>query len=360
MQPIQITIMMKKLMYFFCVVLCAAAFCACNKEARNTAELVDPWLRERTPVNFRLDKQVGAAVISDDWRHDDQGSVTVQLVTGGLDMKAVKIVALDFEYPESEYCPTASVKVGDVLDLSSGKASFNVTAYNGETRTYTISFTEFVDPLVGTYGHVLVPGVLDSGTSSSMLIHGGWPDAEVVSSSMDKSWHWGTGYSTNDEEDNIVSFQLTEVDSDSGATFGTIVNYPGEDGLWANYVYNNSYDVNDYYRQIPVGASRWGKDADGVLSIYDKADDTYSNPLYVVELLSAGTYTYSAKDVEITSPLAFHRSFTHTDDEWVYNYNWPDTRWMVDNIRNTFWTMEKLGDTAAADHAEMFEAYCNQ
>ena len=36
---------------------------ACTEEPRNTEPLVDPWLRERTPVNLRLESQIGAAVI---------------------------------------------------------------------------------------------------------------------------------------------------------------------------------------------------------------------------------------------------------------------------------------------------------
>lgn len=350
--------MMKKLLFFLCAASAVAAgLCSCQQKERNTAELVDPWLRERTPVNFRLDKQVGSAVISTDWRHDDQGSIVVQLVTGGLNLKAVKIVALDFKFPESEYCPTASVKVGDSVDLSSGAAKFTVTAHNGETRTFTVTFTEFVDPIVGTYAHVKIGGILDgSAPQSSMVVHGGWPDAEVVSTAMDKSWHWGDGYTTADEEDNIVSFLLTEVDSESGATFGTIVNYPGDDGKWANYVYNNTYDVNAYYRQIPVGASRWSKDPDGTLYIYDKADAKYAKPLYVLDQLPAGTYSLAGKEVTV-SGLAWHRAFTHAESEWVYDWNWPDTRWMVDNIRNTFWTMAKTGSQAAPDHAQAFENY---
>lgn len=339
-------------MNFFCVIGALASLSACKEEPRNTAELMDPWLRERTPINVRLDKQVGAATISSDWRHDDQGSVVVQLVTGGLDLKAVKVVALDFQYPDSQYCPTCSIKAGDTVDLSSGSAKFTVTAYNGETRDYTITFSEFLDPIVGTYGHAPVAGILDGGApQSSMLIIGGWPDAIVMSTAMDKSWHWGGGYTTADEEDNVVSFQLTEVDSDTGETYGTIVNYAGADGNYANYSYNNTYDVNAYYRIIPAGSSRWKKDVDGTLWIFAKEDASYSSPLYKVDQLSAGSYTHETKDFTIAE-MAWARTFTHT--EWVVDNNWPDTRWMVDNIRETIWTMTKLGDQPAADHNEKF------
>lgn len=344
--------MMKKILHFLCVAGTLVSFSACQEEPRNTAELVDPWLRERTPVDVRLDKQVGAATISNDWRHDDQGSVSVQLVTGGLDLKKVKVVSLSFEFPESQYCPTCSVKPGDTIDLSSGKATFTVTAYNGETREYTITYSEFLDPIVGTYGHDPVAGILDGGApKSSMLIIGGWPDAVVMSTAMDKSWHWGGGYTTADEEDNVVSFMLTEVDSETGETYGTIVNDAGADGLSANYSYNNTYDVNAYYRIIPVGGSRWKKDVNGDLWIFAKEDTGYTTPLYKVNQLSAGSYSHEGKDFSIGN-MAWARTFTHTD--WVVDNNWPDTRWMVDNIRETIWTMVKLGDQPLADHNDKF------
>ena len=127
---------------FFILFGAASVLLSCGQEKRDTEELVDPWLRERTPVGFRLESQIGAATITQDWRHDDQGSVYVQLVTGSLDMSAVKVVSIDFAYPESEYCPTASIGKGSVLDLSDGTAEFTVTAYNGETRTYTVTYRQ--------------------------------------------------------------------------------------------------------------------------------------------------------------------------------------------------------------------------
>ena len=96
---------MKKIYrHLFLAAVASMALASCTEEPRNTEELVDPWLRERTPVNLRLESQIGAAVITDNWRNDEEGSVTVSLITGGLDMSAVKVVALDFKYPDSEFC----------------------------------------------------------------------------------------------------------------------------------------------------------------------------------------------------------------------------------------------------------------
>ena len=323
---------------------------ACTEEPRNTEPLVDPWLRERTPVNLRLESQIGAAVISDDWRNDGVGSVVVNLITGGLDLSAVKVQALDFKFPDSEFCPTASIGPGSTLDLSSGSASFVVTAHNGETRTYTVTYTQFSDPLEGTYTFTPVGGILDgSAPVSAFIIVGGWDGAEVRSTVMDKWWHWGGGYMPTDEDDNTLSFRLEEADPETGATFGTLVNTPGENGLYANYMYNNSIDVNDKYRIFPAGKSRWAKPGDGSIVIYDYADADYAAPLWSVELIGAGDHTYAGQTFSVPN-LAFGRSFPGPFD--VIDYNWPDTRWFTDNVRNTFWLVKKDADTPIPDHSD--------
>lgn len=325
---------------------------ACTEEPRNTEPLVDPWLRERTPVNLRLESQIGAAVISDDWRNDGVGSIVVNLITGGLDMSAVKVQALDFKFPDSEFCPTASIGPGSTLDLSSGSASFVVTAHNGETRTYTVTYTQFKDPLEGTYTFTPVGGILDgSAPPCAFIIVGGWDGAVVRSTVMDKWWHWGGGYMPTDEDDNTLSFRLEGADPETGATYGTLVNTPGDNGLYANYMYGNSIDVNDKYRIFPAGKSRWGKlGVDSkVLYIFDYADEGYTTPLYGVELIEAGNHEYAGVNFDVPN-LAFGRSFPGPFD--VIDYNWPDTRWFTDNVRNTFWLVKKDADTPIPDHAD--------
>ena len=335
----------------FAALLVPALF-ACTEEPRNTEPLVDPWLRERTPVNLRLQSQIGAAVISDDWRNDGVGSVTVNLITSGLDLSAVKVEALDFKFPDSEFCPTASIGPGSTLDFSSGQASFVVTAYNGETRTYTVNYTQFSDPLEGTYTFTPIGGILDGNAPKcAFIIVGGWDDAVVRSTVMDKWWHWGTGYMPTDEDDNTLSFRLEGADPESGATYGTLVNTPGANGLYANYIYNNEIDVNDKYRIFPAGRSRWGKPAvdSDKLYIFDYADAGYTTPLYGVELIGPGEHTYAG--VSFTVPnQAFGRAFPGPFN--VIDWNWPDTRWFTDNVRNTFWLVQKDADTPIPDHAD--------
>lgn len=338
---------------FFFVAGAVALLASCKTEPRNTEELIDPWLRERTPVNFRLESQIGAAVISNDWRNDAVGSITVSIITGGLDLTKVKVEALDFKFPQSEFCPTANISKGSTLDLSNGSASFTVTAFNGETRTYTVTYSQFVDPLEGTYTFTPIGGLLDgSAPKCAFIIVGGWDDAVVRSTVMDKWWHWGEGYMPTDEDDNILSFRLEKADAETGATFGTLVNTAGDDGKYANYMYNNSIDVNSKYRIFPAGKSRWGKPGDGSIVVYDYDDTDYAQPLYSVELLEAGEHTYAGVSFSVPN-LAFGRSFEGPFD--VIDWNWPDTRWFTDNVRNTFWLVKKDSDTPLPNHPDLLQ-----
>ena len=338
---------------FFFVAGAAALLASCKTEPRNTEELIDPWLRERTPVNFRLESQIGAAVISNDWRNDAVGSITVSIITGGLDLTKVKVEALDFKFPQSEFCPTANISKGSTLDLSNGSASFTVTAFNGETRTYTVTYSQFVDPLEGTYTFTPIGGLLDgSAPQCAFIIVGGWDDAVVRSTVMDKWWHWGEGYMPTDEDDNTLSFRLEKADAETGATFGSLVNTAGDDGKYANYVYNNSIDVNSKYRIFPAGKSRWGKPGDGSIVVYDYDDTDYAQPLYSVEFLEAGEHTYAGVSFSVPN-LAFGRSFEGPFD--VMDWNWPDTRGFTDNVRNTFWLVKKDSDTPLPKHSDVLQ-----
>ena len=332
-------------------ILPMAALFACSEEPRNTEELTDPWLRERTPVNLRLESQIGAAVIMDDWRNDAEGAISVSLITSGLDLSAVKVVALDFKYPSSEFCPTADIGPGSTLDFSRGSASFVVTAHNGETRTYTVNYSQFKDELEGSYTFTPIAGILDgSAPQSAFVIVGGWDGEVVMSTLQDKSWHWGDGYQPADEEDNVLSFRLEEADAETGVTYGTLINTAGPDGKYANYMYDNRIDMNDKYRIFPAGKSRWSRPGDGTVVVYAYEDVAYSNPLYTVAMLGAGTYAYDGKDVVIPN-MAFSRSFEGPFDNIDWNY--PDTRWFTDNYRHGFWLMQKDTDEPLENHSDL-------
>lgn len=319
---------------------------SCTEEPRNTEPLTDPWLRERTPVNIRLESQIGAAVISDDWTDDTVGSVTVSLITTGLDLSKVKVEAVDFKYPDSEFCPKASIGPGSTLDLSSGKTSFTVTAYNGETRTYSLEYSKFRDPLEGTYSFTKVAGILDekNAPKCSFIVVGGW-DGEVVRSTiMDKWWHWDTGYMPTDEDDNILSFRLEKADAETGETYGTLDNKAGPDGLYANYMYDGTKDMNEQYRIFPKGKSRWHKPDENTVVVHSFEDTEYTTPLYTVYIVGAGEQTVAGVSYMIPSG-AFARAFPGPFN--TIDWNYPDTRWYTDNLRFTVWLVQKDSDNPA-------------
>ena len=393
-------VMKKNLRHLILSVAAIMALSGCQEKLRNTEELVDPWLRERTPVNVRLDRQIGPAIISSDWRTDSLGTVSVSLVTPELDMSAVKVVALDFAYPESEHCPSASIKPGDTIDLSDGFEEFVVTAKTGETRTYTITYTNFKDPIEGCYSFTPVGGILDTSHSykCGCVMIGGFEKWITLCQVMDKHWLWDYNriYWPQNEDDNILSFRLDRADDQTGETFGTIVNTPGPDGKYADYQLKSSkddpkpvYNINEQYRLIPAGKSRWAKHGDGYITIYAYEDVNYEKPLHKLELLDKNHKSFNPKYVvkddkgepikengedktieayvfwegaldsngitaekALTIPsLAFHRSFgegpftNKTDD-------WSDARWYVNNIRNVFWFVQKDTDSVLEDHEE--------
>ena len=376
--------MKKNLRRLLLSVAAVMVFSACQEAERNTEELIDPWLRERTPVNVRLESQVGPAVISSDWRTDDLGTVTVSLVTPELDLSAVKVVALDFAYPESEYCPTASIKPGDTIDLSDGTAEFVVTAKSGETRTYTISYTNFRDPLEGSYSFTPVGYVLEDSKHSYLcacVMIGGFEQWITYCNVMDKTGLWINGsYWPIDENDNILSFRLDKVNDITGETYGTVVNEAGPDGKYADYQMKAgwsdttpTYDINDEYRLIPVGKARWAKHGDGFITIYAYEDENYETPIHKLELLDKTQENYDKendvysywkdaldssgasceKKVSVPS-LALHRSF----GEGPFNVkrdDWSEARWYVNNIRNVFWLIQKDSDQPIENHAELLE-----
>ena len=394
-------VMKKNFRHLILSVAAVLAFSGCQEKLRNTEELVDPWLRERTPVNVRLESQIGPAIIGSDWRTDSLGTVSVSLVTPELDMSAVKVVALDFAYPESEFCPTASLKPGDTIDLSDGFEEFVVTAQTGETRTYTITYTNFKDPLEGTYSFTPVGPLMPDAIGKhdykcGCIAIGGFENKIILFQMNDKHWLWGlTKYAydgihwPNNENDNVLSFRLDRADDVTGQTFGTVVNTPGADGKYANYIFTDSdgkdaygqdleiltYDVNDDYRLIPAGKSRWAKLGDGFVTIYAYDDEEYKKPLHKLQVLDktqenydkendvysywADAYDGSEKLVTVPS-LALHRSFGEgpftvgLDGDGV-KYKWGEEHYYANNIRNVFWLIQKDTDSALEDHEEWLQ-----
>ncbi|MGQ8335516.1 hypothetical protein ACUNWD_03135 [Sunxiuqinia sp. A32] len=246
---------LKYVMTFSVLILLGSA---CKDDPRNTEELIDPWLRERTPISFKLQGQVGEATIVDDWRNDGEGTITITMISTAVeDLHNVEVLDLDLQYNA-----TSSVSVGSVLDMTEGSDSFIITAENGETRTYEVSFEEFQEPIVGVY------------EIDQLWLYGGTgPEygGGAVWNLMEKSWRWNVDGKPTAEEDNTITLVLKGVDEETGDTYGTCLNDAGPDGMYASFIYDDrdwvKHDLKHFYRCIPEGESTWEKDSEtGVIT----------------------------------------------------------------------------------------------
>ena len=186
--------MQKSILLFLCAVS-GTLLAGCYENDSSGPDMVDPWLRERTPLGFRVESQVGEAVITDDWRHDETGTIRFQLVTGGIaDMTKVKVEEITLQYNAK-----ASVQAGSTIDLSSGSCDIVVTAETGETRTYTVSYDPFVEPFEGVYDmdydvNNHDESQYENGNAFALWFFGGSNDGCYCQSLMWKHWNWNGVY----------------------------------------------------------------------------------------------------------------------------------------------------------------------
>ena len=55
---------MQKIVSYVLSCLLGLLLTGCYENDSSAPDMVDPWLRERTPVSFRLESQIGAAVMA--------------------------------------------------------------------------------------------------------------------------------------------------------------------------------------------------------------------------------------------------------------------------------------------------------
>lgn len=351
---------MKTVIKFLSVAaVCAAMLSSCRDEERNTEPLVDPWLRDRTPVTLVMEGQVGLPVIVDNWRDDAEGTINVTLVVNAVNLSRLAVEQLVL--PEGA---TASIENGSTIDISRGSATFTVTSATKEDRVYTMTYAEFEEPLQGTYSMEQVPGPLDVSTRDVVVVVGGYENGITVSSLNDKSWQWS---GINAQFDNILSFMLEEVDSATGHTFGTAVNFRGADSAYANYYWqgNPDIDLNKFYQNVPKGQSRWKKWTEKVgdntftrITFYDFDTPDYAaeDELLTSDWWDAGEYRFTYADGQsnpVTVPSgAFHRSFPGPYNDYS---DGGDGRWMRNNIRETFNMVKKSSNDPHPDHNAWLE-----
>lgn len=278
---------------------------SCKDDPRNTEELIDPWTRERTPVSFKLEGQVGEATIVDNWRKDSEGDINITMISTAVeDIHNVKVKDLSLQYKS-----TASISVGSTLDLSSGSASFVVTAENGEIRNYTVRFDEFKEPITGVYD-----------VDQLWLYGGTGPEygGGAVWNFMEKSWRWNVDGKPTAEQDNTITLILKGVDETTGDTYGTCVNDAGPDGMYASFIYDDKkwvkHDLKHFYRCIPEGNSTWEKNSKtGEITFISSAGVRKTCTL----ITKPGTYVLDAYKSIAIENMAFNFPITEgVSDNW--------------------------------------------
>lgn len=267
------------------------------------------WNHERSVIEIEFENQIGVAMIEN--TDATTGNIDLAINVGAQsNMSSVKLTAIQVSYQAQ-----SSVKVGDALDFSNGKASFTVTSTLGETRTYTINVSEFTETLTGTY------------QVNALTIFGGTgPEygGGAIMQLADKPWCWSDTYGPEVECDNTLTFTMTGVTPD-GSTTGTCINHAGADGKYADFIFNGSMnkeesgvdiDLKKFYRQIPEGESTWIRNySDGTVSFIDKDGKTT-----IGKLLDAGTVDVGYDKSFTVSNQAFQFSLNGTDD-WTNIYS---------------------------------------
>ncbi len=299
---------MNNIIRFASFMICILALQSCVKDLQDDVN-DGGWNHERSVIGIEFENQIGAASIEN--VDASTGNIDLAINVGAQpSMASVKLKKLDLSFQA-----TSSVKVGDALDFSNGQASFTVTSTLGETRTYTIHVSEFTESLVGTY------------QVNSLTVYGGtgpeWGGGAVMQLA-DKPWCWSEIYGPDVECDNTLTFTLIGVTED-GSTTGTCFNNAGDDGKYADFIFQGSMnkeeegvdiDLKHFYRQIPEGESTWIRNySEGTVSFISKEGKTT-----VGQFVEAGTIDVGYDTSFTVDNQAFQFSLSGTDD-WTNIYS---------------------------------------
>ena len=242
---------MKTIMKYALLLSTAFLLQACVKDQQDEIN-EGGWNHERSVLAIAFENQIGNATI--DNLDATTGDIELSINVGAQpSMADVKLTNLELSYQAQ-----SSIKVGDHLDFSTGKASFTVTSTLGETRTYTIKAKSFLEELVGSWA------------INALTIYGGTgPEygGGAVMKLADKPWCWKDATGPDKETDNILTFTLEGVTATGNPT-GRCINEAGPDKTFADFVFQGSMnkegkddiDLKHFYRQIPEGESTWERD----------------------------------------------------------------------------------------------------
>lgn len=256
---------MKKTISYISIVLASAIaiLCSCTKNPWNAIAAGD-WNQERTIIEIKFEGQAGTPVITN--TSDTEGEIELGLAPAYIaDMSKVKIEILTLSYKA-----VGSVSTGGTIDFTQDDPTISVTSQTGKTRVYTLHMTEFEETLIGCYK--IATSQVFGGTGA---VYGG----SAVMEPSTKSWCWAErdGHGPTAEYDDYIEITLDEI-LPNGNTTGKCVHYGGIDKKHWNGIFDKSMnkegttdiDLRKFYRQIPIGTSKWTRNySDGTVTFKD-------------------------------------------------------------------------------------------
>lgn len=264
------------------------------------------WNHERTVINIVFENQVGKATIVN--TDSISGVITLSINVSVIpDLTNVKLTQLELSYQAK-----STLAIGQTMNFQNATKTgvITITSATGQKRDYTINVTEFNETILGIW------------SIKALTVYGGtgpeYGGGGVLQLS-DKPWCWSTVYSPTVECDNTLTFTLDSI-SDTGNTYGKVLNNAGADGKYADFIYSGenpekagtTIDVTKYYRQIPKGMGHWMRDyAKGTVVFTDSIGKTTTGTF-----IGAGTLDLGNGKTMTVTDNAFAFVLSGTDD-WV-------------------------------------------
>lgn len=307
---------MKAIQTFILLGVALVSLCGCQNDPLEEVN-EGAWNNERNILGVEFNGQIGDAVIT---RVGDTATISFTYNTAmGEDLSKVALNELEISYGA-----TASVATGTLLnfDNATHTDSIIVTSAQGKKLVWYVTLNPFTETLLGTW------------KITGQYVYGGTGPAYGGANVFEMSaitWAWSASTGPAAELDNTLTFTMGGV-TEEGNSYGTIVNDPGPNGLFANYMFYSSVgnaDVNGFYRKIPTGTGSWVRDYSAGTVTFTFADGTTTTGTFA----AAGTETLYGSITKTIVDHAFVYTLTGKDD-WTNIYKDYDK--FVSNPRK-FW-----------------------
>ena len=267
------------------------------------------WNHERTVINIKFENQVGKAIIEN--TDATTGVITLAINVSVIpDLSNVKLSQLEISYQAK-----STLEVGQSINFQNDTKSgmITITSETGQKRDYSIHVTEFSETILGVWDIKAL--TVFGGTGPE---YGGGAVLQLG----DKPLSWSSIYGPNTELDNTLTFTLDSI-SETGNTYGKVMNNSGVDGKYADFIFSGdnpenplkTVDVTKFYRQIPKGTGHWMRDyAKGTVVFTDSIGKITSGTL-----INAGTEDLGNSLKMTVTDNAFAFVLNGTDD-WTNIY----------------------------------------